>query len=47
MPTLPFLFVQLANFEDAAAKPPLGEADWAELREAQATTLRCPHRRWR
>ena len=40
-PALPFMFVQLANFEDAAAATaPLGQGAWAELREAQATALR-------
>jgi sialate O-acetylesterase len=34
----PFLFVQLAAFGPNA--PTLGESDWAELREAQTTTLR-------
>ena len=43
-PKLPFLFVQLPNFDGAAAaaKPPLGESPWAELREAQAQALREP-----
>ena len=45
-PKLPFLFVQLPNFEGApgggGAKPPLGESPWAELREAQALALREP-----
>ncbi len=36
----PFLFVQLANFMDVRSEP--GEDDWAELREAQAMTLRLP-----
>ena len=39
-PKLPFLFVQLPNFGDKAARPPLGEGGWAELREAQALALR-------
>jgi sialate O-acetylesterase len=39
-PEMPFLFVQLANFGPLAAEP--GESDWAELREAQAMTLRLP-----
>jgi len=38
---LPFLFVQLPNFEEAT-KPPPGEGSWAELREAQALALREP-----
>ncbi len=33
----PFLFVQLANFRQAAPQP--GESAWAELREAQSMTL--------
>jgi sialate O-acetylesterase len=41
-PKLPFLFVQLPNFGDKAAKPALGEGGWAELREAQALALREP-----
>jgi sialate O-acetylesterase len=42
-PKLPFLFVQLPNFEgQGTAKPPLGESPWAELREAQALALREP-----
>ena len=43
-PKLPFLFVQLPNFEGGGAKvkPPLGESLWAELREAQALALREP-----
>lgn len=36
----PFYFVQLANWHAAPANP--GESDWAELREAQAMTLREP-----
>jgi sialate O-acetylesterase len=39
-PAMPFLFVQLANFGQPAAAP--GESAWAELREAQAMTLRLP-----
>jgi len=42
VPALPFLFVQLANFEDGAANPPLGHGGWAELREAQTSALRLP-----
>ncbi|HLK93355.1 MAG TPA: sialate O-acetylesterase [Polyangia bacterium] len=41
-PTLPFLYVQLPNFDDPVAKAPIGEGGWAELREAQATALREP-----
>ncbi len=40
-PDLPFLFVQLANFNALATTP--GESDWAELREAQTMTLALPH----
>ncbi len=38
---MPFLFVQLANFKAKKDKP--SDDDWAELREAQAKTLRCPN----
>ncbi|GAB3636440.1 sialate O-acetylesterase [Hymenobacter arcticus] len=37
---LPFLFVQLANFQPT--KPEPSESAWAELREAQAQALRLP-----
>ncbi|CAN5728890.1 sialate O-acetylesterase [soil metagenome] len=37
----PFYFCQLANFMPKKAKP--DESPWAELREAQAMTLRLPH----
>lgn len=37
----PFLFVQLANFMEAADQP--GESSWAELRESQAMTLSLPN----
>ena len=37
---LPFLFVQLANFQAALPQP--AESDWAELREAQAGALKLP-----
>ncbi|MGI4736968.1 MAG: sialate O-acetylesterase [Janthinobacterium lividum] len=37
---LPFLFVQLANFNKALQEP--AESDWAELREAQAQALALP-----
>jgi len=40
-PALPFLFVQLANFNPAPAQP--GDSDWAALREAQTMTLALPH----
>jgi sialate O-acetylesterase len=36
----PFIFVQLAAFGPNA--PTLGESDWAEIREAQAMTLKVP-----
>ncbi len=36
-PSMPFLFVQLANF--MAPSPQPGESTWAELREAQTMTL--------
>jgi sialate O-acetylesterase len=36
----PFLFVQLANINDAAPQPV--ESEWAELREAQAMALSLP-----
>src|SRR5262249_43499277 len=41
-PSLPFLYVQLPNFDDPLTKAPLGEGGWAELREAQAAALREP-----
>jgi sialate O-acetylesterase len=37
----PFLFVQLANYQERAQEP--GESNWAELREAQTMTLSQPH----
>jgi len=37
----PFIFVQLANFMPAVDQP--GESTWAELREAQAMTLKLPN----
>ena len=37
----PFYFVQLPNWRPRQDQP--GESDWAELREAQAMTLREPH----
>jgi sialate O-acetylesterase len=36
----PFLFVQLANYMERRETP--GESEWAELREAQAMTLKIP-----
>jgi sialate O-acetylesterase len=41
-PALPFLFVQLPNFDDGHPGQPLGDSAWAELREAQALTLSEP-----
>jgi sialate O-acetylesterase len=42
-PALPFLYVQLPNFDDPLGKgAPLGEGGWADLREAQAAALREP-----
>lgn len=38
---LPFLFVQLANYQAESLKP--GESAWAELREAQAMALSLPN----
>jgi sialate O-acetylesterase len=40
-PTMPFLYVQLANF--MATKPQPSESNWAELREAQRQTLQVPN----
>jgi sialate O-acetylesterase len=37
---LPFLFVQLANYKDPVKEP--GDAQWAELREAQLMALALP-----
>ena len=39
-PNLPFLYVQLANFQ--AVSPTPVDATWAELREAQAMALKLP-----
>src|SRR5688500_2898375 len=39
-PDLPFLFVQLANFQQEPMQP--GESNWAKLREAQLMTLAVP-----
>ncbi|MBV9945960.1 MAG: hypothetical protein JOZ69_03840, partial [Myxococcales bacterium] len=41
-PALPFLFVQLPNYDAPGPRAPLGEGDWAELREAQTAALREP-----
>jgi sialate O-acetylesterase len=41
-PALPFLFVQLPGYEDGGQAPPLGQGEWAELREAQAAALQLP-----
>jgi len=40
-PDLPFLFVQLANFQPDQPQP--ADYAWAELREAQSRTLTLPH----
>ncbi|MFC6225795.1 sialate O-acetylesterase [Hymenobacter artigasi] len=40
-PTLPFLYVQLANF--MAVKPEPGESGWAGVRDAQRRTLAVPN----
>ena len=40
-PDLPFLFVQLANFQQEPQEP--GESNWAKLREAQLMTLAVPN----
>jgi sialate O-acetylesterase len=40
-PQMPFLFVQLANWQPALPEP--GESAWAELREAQLRTLSVEH----
>ena len=40
-PKLPFLYVQLASY--MAAQPEPSESAWAELREAQAMTMRVPY----
>jgi sialate O-acetylesterase len=39
--SLPFLFVQLANYMQEPEKP--GNSDWAELRDAQASVLSLPN----
>ena len=41
-PALPFVFVQLPNYQEPGATRPLGASGWAELREAQTMTLRLP-----
>lgn len=41
LPNLPFYFVQLANYKHV--KPEPAESDWAELREAQLSTLSLPY----
>jgi sialate O-acetylesterase len=41
-PALPFVFVQLPNYQEPGAAKPLGTSAWAELREAQAMTLSLP-----
>lgn len=40
-PKLPFLFVQLANYQAGTEKE--GQSEWAELRDAQQKTLTLPH----
>jgi len=40
-PDLPFLFVQLANYNPESNVP--AQSDWAELREAQTMALSLPH----
>ena len=40
-PDLPFLFVQLANYEKESDTP--AQNNWAELREAQSMALSLPH----
>ena len=40
-PTMPFLFVQLPNYQAAVANP--GESSWALLRESQLKTLAVPN----
>jgi sialate O-acetylesterase len=41
-PALPFVFVQLPNYQEPGAAKPMGTSAWAELREAQAMTLSLP-----
>ncbi|HJX65015.1 MAG TPA: sialate O-acetylesterase [Polyangia bacterium] len=41
-PALPFVFVQLPNYQEPGAAKPLGTSTWAELREAQSMTLSLP-----
>ncbi|MDW7692427.1 sialate O-acetylesterase [Flammeovirgaceae bacterium SG7u.111] len=43
-PDMPFLFVQLANFQPKDEEPP-AQSGWAELREAQTKTLSLPNTR--
>ena len=40
--SLPFVFVQLPNYQEPGVARPLGASAWAELREAQAMTLQLP-----
>jgi len=40
-PSMPFYWVQLANFMKPAEEP--GQSDWAELRESQHLTLKLPY----
>ncbi len=39
----PFLYVQLTSYESSGGTSQNGGSEWAELREAQAETLRLPH----
>ena len=41
-PALPFVYVQLPNYQEPGAAKPIGTSAWAELREAQAMTLSLP-----
>ena len=41
-PALPFVYVQLPNYQGPGAAKPIGTSAWAELREAQAMTLSLP-----
>ena len=41
-PALPFVFVQLPNFEEPAPAQAVGISSWAELREAQSLALNLP-----
>jgi sialate O-acetylesterase len=41
-PALPFLFVQLPNYDEPGPRRTLGDSNWAELREAQVAALALP-----